>query len=261
MTSFSIKFLLKKLPYYVTSLIKIVFSLKNPLSLFLYFVPGKKNVILHLKNGLIFETAHPIDVLMIKEVIIDDAYGLKNIEKDPQGSFIDVGGAIGEFCMYVHYLFPKSTIHVFEPNPQTYKLLVKNIANNNATKRIIPHNIALGETKKIDLYITNDFVQNSTVMKNSKRKVSVHSEPLQSYLKKPVCLMKIDTEGSELPILKSASIKALKQCQTIICEYHNHIIKQQDKKIIKFLQSFMKVSKIEDQYNPAMIGYIVGKKK
>lgn len=253
MSEFSILFIVKKLPYYISSAIVLLLNLKNPWALLGYVL--KRNVILKLRNGLVIETSQAMDALMIKETIFDDAYGLKTL-KNPK-YILDAGGAIGDFSLFAHHLYPQAEIHVFEPNPRSFPLLQKNIETNNA-KNIHAHNIALGKKTSYDFYIATHNVRSSFIKDSySDEKITVQAEPLSSYTEQPVDMLKIDTEGGEIDILESASQKDLEKCKRVVCEYHNHLVEDQDEKIMDILRHVLKVTKLEDPYNPD-IGYIIG---
>lgn len=72
------------------------------------------------------------------------------------GTILDVGGYIGmsSTAFLLDDLFEKSVI--FEPNPASYRLLLKNIALNKLSDRATPFNIALSDTNDELLFELSD---------------------------------------------------------------------------------------------------------
>ncbi|MBL7002469.1 MAG: FkbM family methyltransferase [Gammaproteobacteria bacterium] len=62
-----------------------------------------------------------------------------------QGTVLDVGGYIGMSStgFMLSHLFAKSI--AFEPNPNSFKLLQRNVAQNNLDNRVTAHNVALSD--------------------------------------------------------------------------------------------------------------------
>jgi FkbM family methyltransferase len=134
----------------------------------------------------------------------------------------DVGANTGEYTMDVRRYFPRAIIYAFEPHPQTYKKLTKNITKNH----FHPYQLALGEKKgSIKLW---DFAQDA-VLKHTQPTstlASVHKDVISGLHKQKamsysvpittvdnivkqervdrIDLLKIDTEGSEFSVLQGA---------------------------------------------------------
>jgi hypothetical protein len=67
------------------------------------------------------------------EVFVQDDYGLSEIDMQQEGGvLLDVGANIGIFSMAAAQRFPNTTIYAFEPNPEAYSRLVRNLELNNA---------------------------------------------------------------------------------------------------------------------------------
>ena len=68
----------------------------------------------------------------------------------------DVGGNIGliSLLLALHPSGQNSKVHSFEPEPKNYDQLVKNIALNDLTDRIIPQKLALGTQEgEVELFV------------------------------------------------------------------------------------------------------------
>ena len=68
------------------------------------------------------------------EVLYDDIF-TKNIyffeTENPAPHIIDCGGHIGLAVLYFKSLYPRSRVLTFEPNPETFSLLKRNIVQNS----------------------------------------------------------------------------------------------------------------------------------
>ena len=126
---------------------------------------------------------------------------------------LDVGANAGWYSLAIASLFHSSSIHCFEPVPDTYKRLCNNIHLNSFTDRILPNNLAIHEfTGSTDFYFSPSLSGNSSFSNNlqptpDQISLSVNTLPLDDYIfsnnLRPHFL-KIDVEGAELFAIKSA---------------------------------------------------------
>jgi FkbM family methyltransferase len=65
------------------------------------------------------------------DVFLDDCYGLEQVGSFKQGRILDIGGNVGMFALAARNAFPKSTIHVYEPNPRMLPFLSSHAAAAN----------------------------------------------------------------------------------------------------------------------------------
>ncbi|NER29572.1 MAG: FkbM family methyltransferase [Symploca sp. SIO1C4] len=147
---------------------------------------------------------------------------LKSLIKENKLEVIfDVGANIGQTSQELINYFPDSYIYAFEPVPSTFKELLR---NTNNFKNIKPINIAFGD--QIDrLPITTDFlsVYNTFLIDKKQKKSSneveettlVDVETIDNFRQRnnidQVNLVKIDTEGYEINVLKGAEISLKEQ--------------------------------------------------
>lgn len=141
---------------------------------------------------------------------------------------IDIGAHIGLSVLYFKSIYPNSKILAFEPNPNTFDILKENIYINNL-ENIEIHNIAIWKdcgTK--DFYIdSNDtgwdsnasLIKGGWTGKEDTKRITIKTEMLSKFISRKVDLLKIDAEGSEIPILKSNK-GLLKDIENIVIEYH-----------------------------------------
>src|SRR5882672_4300265 len=79
---------------------------------------------------------------LFREVFLSGEYFFKTSEARPV--IIDCGSNIGMSVLYFKYLFPDSRIMAFEPNPNTFRLLQKNMAANKV-RDVRLHDIAVSD--------------------------------------------------------------------------------------------------------------------
>ena len=143
---------------------------------------------------------------------------LKMVCRENPKICLDIGANIGKYSSYL--LENSSTkIIAFEPMPKTFSELIK--IKKKYPKRFYINQIGLGEKKvKKNIYFDKDNLQwanfNSEVnkidyLKNNKKKIMCSLDTLDNLVKKnkkimnsKIDLIKIDTEGFELEVLRGA---------------------------------------------------------
>jgi FkbM family methyltransferase len=142
----------------------------------------------------------------------------------------DVGAANGTH--YLYEAFPRALHVLFDPLPSHIECLKKSFSD----PRFEIHEVALGSEKTLGtLHVpstatgrkTWSSLQGITDRMQAYMKergastegiaIQVPIYPLDHYVRQGPCVIKIDTEGSELEVLKGATT-ALKQCQLLIIE-------------------------------------------
>jgi FkbM family methyltransferase len=152
-----------------------------------------------------------------------------------RGCFIDVGANVG---MWTRFIAKKGyVVHAFEPDPRAYKQL-KELAKSFPNVNVYPN--ALGEyNSEAKLNIHESSGHDSFVFQGEDfigRYKTVPIRTLDSFNLKNVGLIKIDTEGYEVPILKGAERTIKENKPRLIIEVHNVLsIKKEMGKITKIL--------------------------
>ena len=122
----------------------------------------------------------------------------------------DVGANIGVISLLLagHTKGGSSRVHSFEPEPQNFDQLVKNIAANDWTDRIVAHQLALGDhAGEIELFVRGGPGEgrHSTVESGgSTGSIRVPLDTAAAFASThaaPPDLMKIDVEGAEGRVL------------------------------------------------------------
>ena len=211
-------------------------------------------------------------------------YILKNIFNNNKiRTIVDIGAHKGETVDYFSNFFSYDKIYCFEPNPASFFFLKKYKLSleENLQSKIELFNYALGKKKgKINFYSGNEsssstvhninFTSNYYKKKNKYlnpfaqnkeafKKINVNVNTLQNFITskniKTIDLLKIDTEGSELNIIKGAKDK-IKRIKVLYFEHHydnmimkkytfsdinTYLLKKGFFKVFKYKMSFRKV--------------------
>ena len=185
--------------------------------------------------------------------------------------FFDIGAHEGESIEFFSKYLQIKKIYSFEASLKNFKQLKKKYKNNSFLKL---ENIALSSKKSKKIFNQCNESSSSTFSKinteskylkkklkylsvrkpdNFFKKITINTDTLDSYLAKKkifkIDLVKMDTEGHELEILKGSK-KNLKNIKTIIFEHHydNMLKKNYTFSDINFFlkkNSFKKIFKIK----------------
>jgi FkbM family methyltransferase len=161
------------------------------------------------------------------------------VDHDAVGVVLDIGANIGVSSLYLARLFPRATIHAFEPEPGNCEILRANAA---AHPRLRVHEVALGaEDGSLTLFDSDDaanqggFSAHSAGINPARSKVVPvrHAGRLLAELGvDAVGVIKIDTEGAEWEILTALDRKLLSGVHLIMGELHG----RKDFALLDYLQ-------------------------
>lgn len=141
---------------------------------------------------------------------------------------IDIGAHIGVYTVLAaEKVGDTGKVVAIEPEPENYKQLLKNIELNNF-RNVTPLNIALFNHEGYEnLYLSSLSGSHSLSAKeNIVSSIKVPLKTLDNLLEKlnlkKVDIIKIDTEGAEIPILKGAekTLKTNPNAKIIVASYH-----------------------------------------
>jgi len=179
-------------------------------------------------------------LLLFTEIFIMQQYQFKASNSTPR--IIDCGANIGMAVIYFKILYPNSEIVAFEPNPNVFALLEKNISQNNIQGVHLRNEAVSDEEGKIEFFVGEYLgsMVGSTVMQRGGENVhQVDCVKLSSLLKDEMAhLVKIDIEGAEIQVLNDlVSTGTIKNSNQYIIEFHHNILSS-NHSLADFLKAF-----------------------
>jgi FkbM family methyltransferase len=163
----------------------------------------------------------PLIEYMINEIVVEDTYGLKNIDNLKIETIIDIGANLGVFSKFARQRFPKARIIALEAVSDTFLSLKENLKNDN----IEIYNMALGDGSPLFL---NQCKDHSGANQLNKTNIG---EPIQSFKLWEIFeklninnsyMIKMDIEGSEMFLYEDKkSHKILNKSEYFTMEYHD----------------------------------------
>lgn len=224
---------LRKLIYYGSSVFKMIFGFKNFLSLIPFFLNQEKveqtEVVLR-NTGVCLVARGAMDIWSIKETFLDAFYTCYGATIRDGWTVMDIGAGIGDFSIYVAHTHPQTKVYSFEPFPESYHLLERNIALNGF-ENVLPFQVAIWSQAGY-LHLDNFSGEPLQIVSkesppaiNEKGVIKVSALPLSQVFEKHAIekldLLKLDCEGAEYKILSGASPEVFNKIERIIMEYHD----------------------------------------
>jgi FkbM family methyltransferase len=165
--------------------------------------------------------------------------------------FLDIGANIGFLSLYVQKFVPNVKIFAFEPGPHQNKLFEKTIRSNSLSKSVILSNYALSDKagKSTFCVHSSDHVSGDgfydTGRAGNYKEITVSTIKLDEWwvnLGEPkIDLIKIDTEGAELFILRGAKIM-FEACSPVVyfemCSLNYSVYNYDHFDILELLHSY-----------------------
>lgn len=142
---------------------------------------------------------------------------------------LDIGANVGVTALYFSQLFPNAQIYAFEPAPDNFALLERNIANST---RIRGFNFGLGaEDAALELFASDNPVNfggyslhpaGSDTSKRIRIQVRNVASVLAELSLETLDVVKVDTEGAEWDILTAFPATVLQTAKYITGELHGN---------------------------------------
>jgi FkbM family methyltransferase len=164
-------------------------------------------------------------------LLADDIFGHEQYRFDARTSrprILDCGAHIGLSVLYFKRTCPRARITAFEPNPDTFELLKRNVWGNGF-RDVELVNAAVGESAgTIDFHVSRDplfwhwgdaAVKNLWYDETRWQTIQVPAVALADWLTEPVDYLKMDIEGFETRVLRTAG-ERLRQVYQVTVEFH-----------------------------------------
>jgi FkbM family methyltransferase len=173
------------------------------------------------------------EIRRAKQIFHETALLSKMFEHIQDGDVIyDIGSNIGVISLLLsgYKAAANSTVYSFEPEPNNFKQLQKNISLNNCTNSIIPYQLALGKEKGVlDLFVRGSAGEGRhsvAASKGSTGTIQINVETCSAFSETSGSapdLVKIDVEGAEGQVLLGMEkiMADLQKPRDIFLEIHN----------------------------------------
>lgn len=121
---------------------------------------------------------------------------------------VDIGAHIGYYTLLTSKLVgKKGAIYSFEPDPDSFKLLKKNVEENNLTNVTLIKKAVSNKNSSTKLYISSDNKGDHRIFKPEryKRLINIESTTLDTFFKqlnRKINLIKMDIQGAEINAIK-----------------------------------------------------------
>ncbi|WP_162197488.1 FkbM family methyltransferase [Methanosarcina sp. 2.H.A.1B.4] len=153
-----------------------------------------------------------------KDIFVNQIYGFTSTTEKPR--ILDCGGYIGMSTLYFKKIYPKARITTFEPDPNIFQILKRNVERNNVTDVELVNSAV----SKIDgtLKFDEEGSDGGSLIGShpNNKQIKVKSCRLSSYLKEPVDLLKMNIEGAEWEVFQEIEY-VIHNVDQIIFEYHH----------------------------------------
>lgn len=198
------------------------------------------------------------EVFRLNNIFHKNEYRLpKGVEINEGSVIVDVGANVGAFAIYANLWNSNANIYCFEPNPQVTPLLELNTQHFPNIKRYYS---ALGESDgELSLYQhpynTGETTTSQKIVGGKKVKVEVRNSGkfLNEKGISEIDVLKIDTEGAEIPILTGMK-DFLPYTKVVMLEYHSE---EDRRKIDELLSEFQLYSAdVQELWGIGTVKYI-----
>jgi FkbM family methyltransferase len=159
----------------------------------------------------------------------------------PRPFIVDCGANIGIAILYFKTLYPDAEIIAFEPQPGAFGALAKNVQENHLTAVEIHHAAVGAVDGTAPLYAgpagsgsgrpaDPGSGQASLLAEGRTSSEVVEVVRVSRYIDRPVDLLKIDIEGTEMDVMRElAESGKLSLVREMVIEYHHHSVRNEDK--------------------------------
>jgi FkbM family methyltransferase len=168
--------------------------------------------------------------------MIDEIWGYRKYDYfgcrvQPGDIVVDIGGNIGTFATYAAAVCRASRVLVFEPFPENFAMLTRNVEENGLQMVTCVNEAVYGVRGQLPFHVHSiDSGSHSlatlAIEQKSGRSIEVQCCTLGDVFDRfgldVIDYLKMDCEGAEYDILNASGASLLKRVRRISMEYHNH---------------------------------------
>jgi FkbM family methyltransferase len=163
---------------------------------------------------------------MVMSVFRGEDYPLIDFPADYSPAIIlDIGANVGASAIYFHDVYPNAQIYCYEPSLSNFQCLHENTKDISTIHAF--HCGLFDQNREMTLYHGRDQCAQNSVMDSRETSTSSEmirlikvSEELEKQAIQQVSILKVDTEGCEVPILREC-LRSLAMLDVIYLEYHS----------------------------------------
>ncbi len=174
----------------------------------------------------------------IDEIVRDNYYKLDLFSNIKSGHFIDIGANCGVATIILAKQNPESTIYSFEPDPNLFENLKKNVTENNLTNvKLFNYAVTKNNINSLELYFHPLYTGGNTTYSDldafnnyfnkETNFINVNAISLDDIIKTnnidTIKLLKIDCEGAEYDIISDSQEFKRNKIENMVGEFHNLI--------------------------------------
>lgn len=212
-------------------------------------------------HGRPFAVTYPSSEVMraiVREILEGREYPRLTLPDGPPGVILDIGANIGATAVYFRAAYPGARIVCFEPSAENFVWLAANARDLDGVE-VYPYGLFDRDTE-CPLYTgesqsaQNSVIPNAgTTSRHETVQLRSAAEELAARGVTEASIVKIDTEGCELPILRSL-LPALRRLDVLMIEYHS----EEDRKAIDALlaERFLLLSASAHQLHQGRVTYL-----
>jgi len=149
------------------------------------------------------------------DIFCRDCYGAGALRG--RARVIDAGANIGVFTLFVKWLRPEARVVAVEPGSENLRYLRQNLGDlRDSGVEIVPYALGSSRHKTMMAGVSSDSLRTGLDHGNEVKMI-----PLSGLITEQTDLLKLDVEGAESDVLKSAG-ESLKRVKRVVIEHHKY---------------------------------------
>ena len=213
-----------RLRYYASSFVTLAAGVTNPFSVLLALATFRRPFLVELAGGLRFYARTFLDVWVVKETCLDGGYDACAPAPGMCRIVLDVGAGLGDFALHAARRWPEAIVYAFEPHPESFSLLERNLALNGATRVVAVRSALTGSGPPQAVLRDGSSASEHSTAAGAGPGISVPAATLarvfETYGLERCDFLKIDVEGGEFDILLGADDATLARVHALSIEWH-----------------------------------------